>query len=61
MLAWKMAIKNRQIVTQLIFHSDRGVQCACHEFRKVLQAHPLVIQSMSAQRPTGRVTVGTTL
>ena len=24
--AWKMAIKNRPITTQLIFHSDRGVQ-----------------------------------
>jgi hypothetical protein len=24
--AWKMAIKNRPITTQLIFHSDWGVQ-----------------------------------
>lgn len=45
--AWKMAIKNRPIVTELIFHSDRGVQYACYEFRKLLKAHPLVTQSMS--------------
>ena len=45
--AWKMAIKNRPIITELIFHSDRGVQYACYEFRDVLKAHPLVIQSMS--------------
>lgn len=45
--AWKMAIKNRAIITELIFHSDRGVQYACHEFRDILKAHPLVIQSMS--------------
>jgi transposase InsO family protein len=45
--AWKMAIKNRVIITELIFHSDRGVQYACHEFRDILKAHPLVIQSMS--------------
>ncbi len=45
--AWKMAIKNRPITTQLIFHSDRGVQYACYEFRDVLKTQPLVTQSMS--------------
>jgi putative transposase len=45
--AWKMAIKNRPITTQMIFHSDRGVQYACHEFSSLLKAYPLVIQSMS--------------
>jgi transposase InsO family protein len=45
--AWLMAIKNRTITTQLIFHSDRGVQYACYEFRNVLSKHPLVGQSMS--------------
>jgi putative transposase len=45
--AWKMAIKNRPITTQLIFHSDRGVQYACWEFRDILKTQPLVIQSMS--------------
>jgi transposase InsO family protein len=45
--AWKMAITNRPITTNLIFHSDRGVQYACCEFRDLLKAQPLVIQSMS--------------
>ena len=45
--AWRMAIKNRPIVTELIFHSDQGIQYACHEFRSILKAHPLVTQSMS--------------
>jgi putative transposase len=45
--AWKMAITNRPITTNLIFHSDRGIQYACYEFRDVLKAHPLVVQSMS--------------
>ena len=45
--AWKMAITNRPITTNLIFHSDRGVQYACYEFRDVLKIHPLVMQSMS--------------
>jgi transposase InsO family protein len=45
--ARKMAIKNRPITTQLIFHSDRGVQYACYEFRDVLKTQPLVTQSMS--------------
>jgi putative transposase len=45
--AWKMAIKNRPIGAELIFHSDQGVQYACHEFRNILKAHPLVTQSMS--------------
>jgi transposase InsO family protein len=45
--AWKMAIKNRPITKKLIFHSDRGVQYACDEFTKLLQANTLVKQSMS--------------
>jgi transposase InsO family protein len=45
--AWKMAIKNRPITTDLIFHSDRGVQYADLEFRNILKAYPLVTQSMS--------------
>jgi transposase InsO family protein len=45
--AWKIAVKNRPIVTPLIFHSDRGVQYACNEFRDVLAEIPLVAQSMS--------------
>ena len=45
--ALKMAIENRPITQSLIFHSDRGVQYACDEFRKELQAYPFIRQSMS--------------
>lgn len=45
--AWQMAIKNRPIERSLIFHSDRGVQYACHAFTGLLKKHPLVVQSMS--------------
>ena len=47
--AWQMAIKNRPIERNLIFHSDRGVQYACHAFTKLLKKHPLVLQSMSGK------------
>ena len=47
--AWKMAVKNRPIITKLIFHSDRGIQYASHEFRDILKAHTLVTQSMSRE------------
>ncbi len=47
--AWQMAIKNRPIERDLIFHSDRGVQYACHAFTKLLKRHPLVVQSMSGK------------
>lgn len=45
--AWKMALLNRNITSELIFHSDRGVQYACHEFRDIVSKNKLVIQSMS--------------
>ncbi|EMR04525.1 insertion element IS2 transposase InsD [Cesiribacter andamanensis AMV16] len=45
--ALQMAIKNRPVLQELIFHSDRGVQYACDEFRKELKAYPLICQSMS--------------
>ena len=41
-----MALKNRAISGQLLFHSDRGVQYACSEFRDQLKGLP-VVQSMS--------------
>lgn len=44
--AWKMAIKNRPLERELIFHSDRGIQYASHEFRRCLKGLP-VLQSMS--------------
>lgn len=45
--ALRMAIRNRPVVGDLIFHSDRGVQYACDEFREELQVYPLIRQSMS--------------
>jgi putative transposase len=45
--ALRMALANRKISKPLIFHSDRGVQYACGEFRKELNATPLITQSMS--------------
>lgn len=45
--AWRMAIMSRPIYDKLTFHSDRGVQYACTEFREHLSAYPLVTQSMS--------------
>lgn len=45
-IAWRMANLNRPITDSLIFHSDRGVQYACHEFTQTIK-HPLITQSMS--------------
>jgi transposase InsO family protein len=46
--AWQMAIAGQEINGTLIFHSDRGVQYACSEFRKELaKLGSLVRQSMS--------------
>jgi transposase InsO family protein len=44
--ALKRAIKRRRPEEGLIFHSDRGVQYACTNFRKELSKHRIV-QSMS--------------
>jgi len=45
--AFNMAIGNRPLgSSNLIFHSDRGVQYACHGFRECLCRHHIV-QSMS--------------
>lgn len=45
--AFKMAVQNRPVhPNKLIFHSDRGVQYACEEFRKLLRGFK-VMQSMS--------------
>ncbi len=45
--AWRMAVINRPIMkSQLIFHSDRGVQYASHAFANMLGYHK-VTQSMS--------------
>lgn len=45
--AWKMAVCNRPLSEKLVFHSDRGVQFACKEFRDVLGLDKRVEQSMS--------------
>ena len=45
--AFKMAQKTRPITQELIFHSDRGIQYACNEFRCLLEKNPLIIRSMS--------------
>ena len=45
--AFKMGHKNRPIIQELLFHSDRGMQYACNEFRDLLGKNPLIIRSMS--------------
>lgn len=45
--AWKMALTKRTIDKPLIFQSDKGVQYASIEFRKLLKTNCLIIQSMS--------------
>jgi len=45
--AFKMAQKNRSITRDLLFHSDRGVQYACNEFRDLLDKNTLITRSMS--------------
>ena len=45
--AWRQACQKRAIDQKLIFHSDRGIQYACEEFCQLLEARPLVHQSMS--------------
>jgi len=45
--AFKMAQMTRPITQELIFHSDRGAQYACNEFRCLLEKNALIIRSMS--------------
>ncbi len=45
--AWFMAVSNRPITEDLIFHSDRGVQYACDDFTKILKSNKLITRSMS--------------
>jgi len=44
---WKKAVQNRKVTQKLIFHSDRGSQYACKDFRKILDKNELITQSMS--------------
>lgn len=43
---WRMAVRNRPIRNELIFHSDRGVQNACKAFIMLLK-NSLITQSIS--------------
>jgi putative transposase len=45
--AFKMAQKNRSIIRELLFHSDRGMQYACNEFSDLLRKNALITRSMS--------------
>lgn len=45
--AWRMALINRPISEELIFHSDRGVQYSCNEFANLLRTNHHVVRSMS--------------
>ena len=44
--AWGMALAHRQPPAGLVFHSDRGVQYASHDYRHALQ-HSQAVASMS--------------
>ena len=44
--AWRMAMINRPITQQLIFHSDQGIQYASYAFTDILSNYQ-VVQSMS--------------
>jgi putative transposase len=46
--SWKMAIRNRNIETGLIFHSDRGVQYANNKFANFLESYKIT-RSMSGK------------
>ncbi len=45
--AWRMAVSKRTVTENLLFHSDRGVQYASREFRKIIKGNSLITQSMS--------------
>lgn len=45
--AWRMATNNRSITNEMIFHSDRGIQYACSEFKAALEANKSIVRSMS--------------
>lgn len=45
--AFNIATKNRKPKDDMIFHSDRGSQYACHAMREAIGKHPQIRQSMS--------------
>lgn len=48
--AWEMAVKNRKITSDLIFHSDKGSQYANKMFSDTLKAQQWVRRSMSRKQ-----------
>lgn len=48
--AWDMAVTNRKITKNLIFHSDRGVQYANKIFTSKLESYKCVTRSMSRKQ-----------
>jgi len=48
--AWEMAVKNRKITKDLIFHSDKGVQYANKLFANTLDINKFVKRSMSRKQ-----------
>ncbi|KAF2512820.1 IS3 family transposase [Flavobacterium zhairuonense] len=49
LVAWEMAVSNREITNKLIFHSTRGAQYASRSFTKILNSHTSITRSMSNQ------------
>ena len=47
--AWEMAVNNRKITNELLFHSDRGVQYANKNFTKILSSYKNVKRSMNGK------------
>lgn len=47
LVAWKMAVKKRNITKGSIFHSDRGVQYASEKFTNFLVSYKLIARSMN--------------
>jgi len=47
LVAWRMAVGNRNIENGLIFHSDRGIQYACKKFTNIIDSYKIIIRSMS--------------
>lgn len=48
--AWEMAVKNRKITKELIFHSDRGSQYANKIFTDTLDSYKCVRRSMNRRQ-----------
>lgn len=48
--AWAMAVENRNVGNDLIFHSDRGVQYANKAFVNMLDSYKCIRRSMSRRQ-----------